>query len=59
MPTVTVRQENSTDIEIYYSDHGAGRSSQPVTGYDYDSFAADRRIQRKRLRRCLATDPGR
>jgi len=58
MPTVTVRQENSTDIEIYYEDHGAGPSSQPVTGSDYDTFAADLRIQRKRPR-SLAADPGR
>ena len=80
MPTVTVGQENNADIEIYYTDHGAGRpvvlihgyplsgrawdkqalalldagyrvitydrrgfgkSSQPATGYDYDTFAAD------------------
>ena len=80
MPTVTVGQENSSDIEIYYEDHGAGQpvvlihgyplsgrawdkqvpvlleagyrvitydrrgfgqSSQPTTGYDYDTFAAD------------------
>jgi non-heme chloroperoxidase len=80
MPTVTVGQENSSDIEIYYEDHGAGQpvvlihgyplsgrawdkqvpalldaghrvitydrrgfgqSSQPVVGYDYDTFAAD------------------
>jgi pimeloyl-ACP methyl ester carboxylesterase len=80
MPTVTVGQENSAGIEIYYEDHGAGQpvvlihgyplsgrawdkqvpalldagyrvitydrrgfgqSSQPVTGYDYDTFAAD------------------
>jgi non-heme chloroperoxidase len=80
MATVTVGQENNTDIEIYYEDHGAGqpvvlihgyplsgrawdkqvpalleagyrvitydrrgfgRSSQPATGYDYDTFAAD------------------
>jgi non-heme chloroperoxidase len=80
MPTVTVGQENSADIELYYTDHGAGRpvvlihgyplsgrawdkqvpalldagyrvitydrrgfgqSSQPVTGYEYDTFAAD------------------
>jgi len=80
MPTVTVGQENSSDIEIHYEDHGAGQpvvlihgyplsgrawdkqvpalleagyrvitydrrgfgqSSQPVTGYDYDTFAAD------------------
>jgi non-heme chloroperoxidase len=82
MPTVTVGPENSADVEIYYSDHGAGQpvvlihgyplsgrawdkqvpvlldagyrvitydrrgfgqSSQPVTGYDYDTFAADLR----------------
>ena len=80
MPYVTVGQENSGSIEIYYEDHGAGRpvvlihgyplsghswekqvpvlldagyrvisydrrgfgdSSQPVTGYDYDTFSAD------------------
>jgi pimeloyl-ACP methyl ester carboxylesterase len=80
MPTVTVGQENSADIEIHYEDHGTGRpvvlihgyplsgrawdkqvpalleagyrvitydrrgfgqSSQPTTGYDYDTFAAD------------------
>jgi non-heme chloroperoxidase len=80
MPTVTVGQENSAGIEIYYEDHGAGQpvvlihgyplsgrawdkqvpalleagyrvitydrrgfgqSSQPATGYDYDTFAAD------------------
>ena len=26
MPHVTVGQENSADIEIYYEDHSAGRS---------------------------------
>ncbi|MFC5200377.1 alpha/beta fold hydrolase [Streptomyces kaempferi] len=80
MPYITVGQENSTDIELYYEDHGSGqpvvlihgypldghswekqlpalfdaghrvitydrrgfgRSSQPTTGYDYDTFAAD------------------
>jgi non-heme chloroperoxidase len=80
MATVTVGQENNTDIEIYYEDHGAGppvvlihgyplsgrawdkqvpalleadcrvitydrrgfgKSSQPTSGYDYDTFAAD------------------
>ena len=80
MPAVTVGQENSADIEIYYEDHGAGQpvvlihgyplsgrawdkqvpalleagyrvitydrrgfgqSSQPASGYDYDTFAAD------------------
>jgi len=77
---IKVGQENSTPVELYYEDHGAGspvvlihgwplsgaswekqtaallaaghrvitydrrgfgRSSQPATGYDYDTFAAD------------------
>jgi len=77
---VTVGQENSASIDLYYEDHGSGRpvvlihgfplsgrswekqisallgagyrviaydrrgfgkSSQPTTGYDYDTFAAD------------------
>ncbi|MGI5289883.1 alpha/beta fold hydrolase [Nonomuraea polychroma] len=80
MPYITVGQENSASIDLYYEDHGTGqpvvlihgfpldghswerqaaalldaghrvitydrrgfgRSSQPTTGYDYDTFAAD------------------
>lgn len=80
MGVITVGTENSTDIDLYYEDHGSGqpvvlihgypldgsswerqtaalldagyrvvtydrrgfgRSSRPVTGYDYDTFAAD------------------
>ena len=80
MPYITVGTENSTNIDLYYEDHGTGqpvvlihgypldghswekqsaalldagyrvvtydrrgfgRSSQPTTGYDYDTFAAD------------------
>ncbi|MFF7459362.1 alpha/beta fold hydrolase [Kitasatospora sp. NPDC008115] len=80
MPFITVGQENTAPIELYYEDHGAGqpvvlihgfplngaswerqsaalldagyrvitydrrgfgRSSQPTTGYDYDTFTAD------------------
>ena len=80
MPYITVGEENSGNVEIYYEDHGSGRpvvlihgyplsgaswekqvpvllsagyrvitydrrgfgqSSQPVTGYNYDTFAAD------------------
>src|SRR6201995_3028740 len=80
MPAITVGQENSSDIELHYEDHGTGQpvvlihgyplsgrawdrqvpvlleaghrvitydrrgfglSSQPVVGYDYDTFAAD------------------
>ena len=80
MPYITVGQENSAPVELYYEDHGSGQpvvlihgypldghswekqvpvlldagkrvitydrrgfghSSQPTTGYDYDTFAAD------------------
>src|SRR6266480_5532167 len=80
MPYVTVGEENTGSVELYYEDHGSGRpvvlihgyplsgrawdrqvpvllddgyraitydrrgfgkSSQPATGYDYDTFAAD------------------
>jgi len=80
MSYVTVGKENSTDIDLYYEDHGKGdavvlvhgyplngsswekqtaallaagkrvitydrrgfgKSSQPTSGYDYDTFAAD------------------
>lgn len=80
MPYVTVGQENSMPIDLYYEDHGSGspvvlihgfplsgrawdrqerallangnrvitydrrgfgKSSQPTTGYDFDTFAAD------------------
>lgn len=80
MATITVGTENSTDIELYYEDHGTGqpvvlihgypldgqswerqtaalvaagyrvltydrrgfgRSSKVMSGYDYDTFAAD------------------
>lgn len=80
MGTITVGQENSTPIDLYYEDHGSGspvvlihgwplsgaswekqlavllgagrrvitydrrgfgRSSQPDSGYDYDTFASD------------------
>ena len=80
MPFVTVGEENSNPIELYYEDHGSGQpvvlihgypldghswekqipvlldrgyrviaydrrgfghSSQPVVGYDYDTFTAD------------------
>jgi non-heme chloroperoxidase len=83
MPFITVGTENSTNIDVYYEDHGEGqpvvlihgypldghswekqsaalldagyrvitydrrgfgRSSQPTTGYDYDTFAADLKV---------------
>lgn len=83
MAYITVGHENTTDINLYYEDHGTGQpvvlihgfpldghswekqakvllnagyrvitydrrgfgqSSQPTTGYDYDTFAADLRV---------------
>jgi len=83
MPFITVGTENSTDISLYYEDHGSGQpvvlihgypldghswekqsaallangyrvitydrrgfgqSSQPTTGYDYDTFAHDLKV---------------
>ncbi|HEX6353025.1 alpha/beta hydrolase [Actinophytocola sp.] len=83
MPFITVGTENSTNIDVYYEDHGSGQpvvlihgypldghswekqsaallaagyrvitydrrgfgqSSQPTTGYDYDTFANDLKI---------------
>jgi non-heme chloroperoxidase len=80
MPYVNVGKENSSDIDLYYEDHGSGKpvvlihgyplsgaswekqlpvlldlghrvitydrrgfgkSSQPTTGYNYDTFAED------------------
>jgi non-heme chloroperoxidase len=82
MATITVGRENSSDIELYYEDHGSGKpvvlihgyplngaswekqttallaaghrvitydrrgfgkSSQPTSGYDYDTFTEDLR----------------
>jgi non-heme chloroperoxidase len=83
MPFITVGTENSTNIDLYYEDHGSGQpvvlihgypldghswekqsaallaagyrvitydrrgfgqSSQPTTGYDYDTFAHDLKV---------------
>ena len=53
MPHIGVGTENSGAIELHYEDHGTGtpvvtygrrgfgNSSQPTTGYDHDTFAAD------------------
>jgi peroxiredoxin len=80
MPYITVAKENTTDVDLYYEDHGEGspvvlihgypldgkswelqipallkaghrvitydrrgfgQSSQPTTGYDFDTFAGD------------------
>jgi len=42
MPTVTVGQENSSDIEIYYEDHGAGQPVVLIHGYPLSGRAWDK-----------------
>jgi non-heme chloroperoxidase len=44
MPTVTVGRENSADIEIYYEDHGAGRSVVLIHGYPLSGRAWDKQV---------------
>ena len=44
MPTVTVCQENSSDIEIYYEDHGAGQPVVLIHGYPLSGRAWDRQL---------------
>jgi pimeloyl-ACP methyl ester carboxylesterase len=41
MPTVTVGQENSSDIEIHYEDHGAGQPVVLIHGYPLSGRAWD------------------
>jgi len=44
MPTVTVGQENTTDIEIYYEDHGAGQPVVLIHGYPLSGRAWDKQV---------------
>jgi len=44
MPTVTVGQENSSDIEIHYEDHGAGQPVVLIHGYPLSGRAWDRQV---------------
>ena len=37
MGHVTVGTENSTDIELYYEDHGSGQPVVLIAGYVQDS----------------------
>ena len=37
MSTITVGQENSTPIELYYEDHGSGRPVVLLHGWPVDS----------------------
>ena len=40
MPTITVGEENSSDIEIHYEDHGAGQPVVLGTGPAAEAFGA-------------------
>ncbi len=44
MPTVIVGQENSADIEIHYSDHGAGQPAVLIRGYSLSGRTWDKQV---------------
>jgi non-heme chloroperoxidase len=44
MPTVTVGQENSSDIKIYYEDHGAGQPVVLIHGYPLSGRGWDKQV---------------
>jgi non-heme chloroperoxidase len=44
MPTVTVGTENSSEIEIYYEDHGAGQPVVLIHGYPLSGRAWDKQV---------------
>ena len=45
MPTVIVGQENGTEIEIYYEDHGVGRAVVLIHGYPLSGRAWDKQVR--------------
>jgi len=44
MATITAGQENHTDIEIYYEDHGAGPPVLLIHGYPLSGRAWDKQV---------------
>ena len=58
MPTVTVGQENSVDIEIHYSGHGAGQPVVLIRGYPPTSASAFPRAS-STIRACCHSDVSR
>jgi pimeloyl-ACP methyl ester carboxylesterase len=44
MPFVTVGTENSSEIEIYYEDHGAGQPVVLIHGYPLSGRAWDKQV---------------
>ena len=45
MSFITVGQENSTDIELYYEDHGAGQPVVLIHGYPLDGSSWERQAR--------------
>jgi non-heme chloroperoxidase len=48
MGTITVGQENSTPIELYYEDHGAGQAVVLIHGYPLDGTSWERQARELR-----------
>src|ERR1700753_179250 len=44
MATVTVGQENNSDIELYYDDHGAGQPVVLIHGYPPSGRGWDKQV---------------
>jgi pimeloyl-ACP methyl ester carboxylesterase len=44
MSYITVGQENSTDIELYYEDHGAGQPVVLIHGYPLDGHSWEKQV---------------
>ncbi|MFI7502500.1 alpha/beta fold hydrolase [Streptomyces sp. NPDC049687] len=42
MPYITVGQENSTDIDLYYEDHGSGQAIVLIHGFPLDGHSWER-----------------
>jgi non-heme chloroperoxidase len=57
MPTVTVGRENSSDIEIYYEDHGGGQPVVLIHGYPLSGRAGDQQVPVPSSARCPLRTP--
>ncbi|MEV1077974.1 alpha/beta hydrolase [Streptomyces sp. NPDC050211] len=44
MPFITVGQENSTDIDLYYEDHGTGQPVVLIHGYPLDGHSWEKQL---------------
>jgi non-heme chloroperoxidase len=57
MPTVTVGRENSSDIAIYYEDHGAGQPVVLIHGYPLSGRPWDKQVPVPSSARCPLRTP--